>query len=107
MRDITKLEQVNFHSHVELGGEMQMSCDVGYLNQTNMSATLAFILVKLDLKPHWEGKILKMTKRLDIWKSMGLSMLARANICMTLIPSCARYHASCATPSPDQTFMVW
>ena len=50
----------------------------------------------------WEAKIPKMTKRLDIWKSMGLSMLARANICMTLIASCARYHASCATASPAQ-----
>ena len=50
----------------------------------------------------WLAKIPKMTKRLDIWKSMGLSMLARANICMTLIASCARYHASCATASPDQ-----
>ena len=50
----------------------------------------------------WLAKIPKMIKHLDIWKSMELSMLARTNICMTLIASCARYHASCATASPDQ-----
>ena len=47
MRDITKLEQVNFHSHVELGGKIQMSCDVGYLNQTNMCGMMGLIIVKL------------------------------------------------------------
>ena len=50
----------------------------------------------------WKAKIPKMTKRLNKWKSMGLSLLARANICMTLIACCARYHANCTTASPDQ-----
>ncbi len=38
----------------------------------------------------WFAKIPKMTKRLQIWKSMGLSLFARANVCMTLIASPAQ-----------------
>ena len=43
----------------------------------------------------------KIKARLELWERFKPSLFARANVALTMIASCARYHASCAAASRD------
>ena len=70
------------------------------LSQDEQLRYLGIFLSGAERPPNpWQAKLPKIKARLELWERFKPSLFARANVALTMIASCARYHASCAAAS--------
>ena len=72
------------------------------LSQVEQLRCLGIFLSGAKRPPNpWQAKLPKIKARLELWERFKPSLFARANVALTMIALCARYHASCAAASRD------